>query len=1177
MEKTSKEFRICKLLALVMTLFLSLSSMTAYAEETTLAPSEPVNVTLYHTNDMHGALAGTDSCIGVDKVAALKDQTPNSILVDAGDATQGLPLASLSKGADIIDIMNVAGYDVMAAGNHEFDYGSGQLFANAGRAAFPILAANIANKNTGMPFLAGTMTDGSNTGCHTIIDVSGVKIGFFGLTTCDTKTATNPAGIANIEFKDEIATTREEIDELIAEDVDAVVAIAHLGEYTNVPCNSAMLAEAMTGSYQGKLDVIIDGHSHTVEDNKVVNDVLIQQTGTGLANLGKVELTVSPDSGVSSAAGSILPYKDVSVEPKAEVAAKISEIETLQNATMSQRVCDVSDTLWGGYVNNVAVARITETNLGGFTADAFQHAAKQFIQQAPGMENYQNLPVLAAENGGGLRASLSKGTLTLGDLITVFPFSNTLMMKEVTPQLLYEILEQSVSDITGQDETTGMLQGQPSGGFLQIGGFSFSYNPSAKKGSKVENVYVDGNETPLARDDNSTRLIFVSNNFIMNGGNDYHMLSSLPLIGEIGGELETLQEYINLCTSGGTTALAPENVLGRIHINGEYTASEYKAFIRLTKTDTTQNSEGVTAVSDNSLANRQVSLYVDNNGSPVTAITNAQGVATLTLQNGPHSISDSKEPNSTQIYVNNYMGAGISETDPVSLIYNGPALDINTKGNITFTVPSERELTIASRRSFYVQGTFQDLKIPENSTVSVSIADKSGTVFRNISTDIKGNTSLKTDMITYTTDENPANSGMPDLIWDGINDNSFYNGNGKCYYNDSQFAALIPGGAAANSIDDKMGWIDSTTGQAYAALPDGAYTIKVQVESAGQLLAAASKEITIGNTANKVLAQFSPTTHKNRITEFANAAGLRVYNDPFPGYWSLSDGLFSEIAPQWRAAEATEYTTGKVHFVIYNVKDTSAAYSVNLGLLQKMGDIDNADRLVNYYYTTGEPEKLGGVSSDITAFQPGDKLQFVRAELGTEESKDGVYNQDTPTSVDYDMNVYDGVTAKAGESISLFGVTAPIQIEKTDLAENGDNTFTLKNKIQTVKYHISGDGIDKNYKKEVTLNRISGDQDNYSELEFKHVFPITKEMSGKTLTVDVEAYDAHGNIINGGKETLKVTVAGNAASKTDTADSKTSKMPRTGDETSVILFLAMILLSAAVTGRKIVKTKKYIR
>lgn len=1168
MKKNSKKSRICKSLAIAMTLFLNFGSMTAYAEGTVGTPSPPVNVTLYHTNDMHGALAGTNSCIGVDKVAALKEQTPNSILVDAGDATQGLPLASLSKGADIIDIMNVAGYDVMAAGNHEFDYGSGQLFANASRAVFPILAANIANKNTGKPFLDGTMTDGSNTGCHTIIEVSGVKIGFFGLTTCDTKTATNPAGITDVEFKDEIATTQEEINELLAEDVDAIVAIAHLGEYTNVPCDSAKLAEAMTGSYQGKLDVIIDGHSHTVEDNRVVNDVLIQQTGTGLTNLGKVELTVSPDSGVSSAAGSILTYNDISVEPKAEVTAKIAEIEALQNETMSERICDVSDTLWGGYVDNVAVARITETNLGGFAADAFQHAAKQFLQNAQGMENYQDLPVLAVENGGGLRASLSKGTRTLGDLVTVFPFSNTLMMKEVTPQILYEVLELSVSSITGQDGNTGMLQGQPSGGFLQIGGFSFSYNPSAPQGSKVENVYVDGNETPLARDDNSTRLIFVSNNFIMNGGNGYDMLGSLPLIGEIGGELETLQEYINLCTSDGTVALAPENVLGRIHVNGEYAAAEYKAFIQLTNTDT-QNSEGITTASDNSLANRQVSLYVDNSDVPVSAITNEQGVATLTLPNGPHSISGSDEPDSPQIYVNNYMGAGISEDTPLSLAYSGPAIDINTQGNITFTVPSDQELTITSGRSFYVQGAFQDLKIPENSKVSVSVVDKNGTVFRNISSDIKGNTSLKTDMITYGTDENLENSGMPDLIWDGVNDDSFHDGNRKCYYNDSQFTALIPGGATANSIDDKMGWIDSTTGKPYTALPDGAYTIQVQVESAGQLLAAASKEITIGNTSNKILARFSPATHKNRITEFANAGGLRIYNDPFPGYWSASDGLFCEIAPEWRAADATEYTTGKVHFVIYNVRDTSTTYGVELGLLQKMGDIDKPDRLVNYYYTTGEPEKLNGVSSDITAFQSGDKLQFVRAELSTEESKDGIYNQDTQTSVNYDMNVYDGVTVKTGESISLFGVTAPIQIEKTDLIENGDNTFTMKNKIQTVKYHITGDGVDKKYEKEVKLNRISGDKDNYSELEFKHVLPVTKEMSGKTLTVEVNAYDAHGNIINGGKETLKITVDGNTASKTDTTNSKTSKTPQTGDETSIVLLLAVLLLSGAVIGRKL--------
>ena len=168
------------------------------------AVNSGMDIVIYHTNDMHGAVtydAGS-KCIGLDRVAAIKKETPGSILVDAGDATQGLPFASLTQGADVIDVMDAAGYDVMAAGNHEFDYGTEQFLANAARASFPILAANV--YKDGHPLLES----GASNGCHVIIERDGKKIGFFGLTTAKTATATNPGGIAGVEFKDEIKAAK---------------------------------------------------------------------------------------------------------------------------------------------------------------------------------------------------------------------------------------------------------------------------------------------------------------------------------------------------------------------------------------------------------------------------------------------------------------------------------------------------------------------------------------------------------------------------------------------------------------------------------------------------------------------------------------------------------------------------------------------------------------------------------------------------------------------------------------------------------------------------------------------------------------------------------------------------------------------------------------------------------
>lgn len=121
-------------------------AVTALGEETKKPQegAENTQVVIYHTNDVHGAVTWSEgSSIGLDRVAAMKAQTEGSILVDAGDATQGVPYASLTQGADIIDVMNEAGYDVMAPGNHEFDYGTEVFLKNAQSAQFPMIAANV--------------------------------------------------------------------------------------------------------------------------------------------------------------------------------------------------------------------------------------------------------------------------------------------------------------------------------------------------------------------------------------------------------------------------------------------------------------------------------------------------------------------------------------------------------------------------------------------------------------------------------------------------------------------------------------------------------------------------------------------------------------------------------------------------------------------------------------------------------------------------------------------------------------------------------------------------------------------------------------------------------------------------------------------------------------------------
>lgn len=649
MNRPNKHARIIALLLAVLLVF-SLGA-TAFAEDAAPLAAGDVQIVVYHTNDMHGALTFTqEGCIGLARVAALKQQTPGSILVDAGDATQGLPLASLTQGADVIDLMNAAGYDAMAAGNHEFDYGPDVLLQNARRAAFPMLAANVIKDGDLLLDLGG-----EKNGRHTIVERNGKKIGFFGLTTADTATATNPAVVAGLTFEDEVATAQREIDALTARGADAIIALAHLGEYTSIPCHSAQLANAMTGAYQGKLTAIIDGHSHTIEE-KTVNGVLIAQTGTGLTKLGKVTLTIG-DAGVA-ATGALLSYDDMKrVTPDPVVEQKINEINAAQGILLDQRVCETANTLWGGTINGIAEARVGETNLGDFAADAMRAAALSFQETNPA---YAGMDVIAVENGGGLRSSLPNGMLKKRDFVGCFPFSNTLMLKVITPKILYEMLEVSVGNLTGQNSETGMLEGQPNGGFLQVSGLSFSYDPSAPKGAKVTAVSLGNARSLLDKNDSTTQLLLAANSFLMAGGSNYSMLAPLPLAGEMGGELEVLEHYALAQTNGGSTPLLVGAAAGRIRTAGAYTPKPYTAFVRV------QNANGSAA------ANLPVSVYVDG-GAPLSLQTDASGLLAIPLADGPHGVSLSA--GQSQVYVNNYSGVGLLEdsirTFPV-LAYQEP-------------------------------------------------------------------------------------------------------------------------------------------------------------------------------------------------------------------------------------------------------------------------------------------------------------------------------------------------------------------------------------------------------------------------------------------------------------------------------------------------------------------------
>ena len=590
-------------------------------------------VVIYHTNDTHGYLQGDgESVVGIDYVAGLKQATPNSLLVDAGDATQGAPLASLTKGSAPIDLMNAAGYDAMCLGNHEFDFGLDNLVANVEAAEFPVLGANVALGDA--PLLDGVANAQGVTGngCNAVLECAGKRIGVFGLTTQATAWSASPLAVGEATFADEIEVAELQIAELAGQGVDAIVALCHLGDGP-VPCSSHDLAEGLSTDAAEMLTAIIDGHSHTVE-NEEVNGILIVQTGCNLGAVGMLTLAFAPDGSVQ-ATEELLDPAAVVAQAQADqaVSQDLEAIAAEQDEMLAEQLCVNPTTLWGGWLGEeqlIAPTRIVETNYGDFVCECYINQTSAFLAQA-GLDD--GTPLLAVSNGGGIRAAMPRGIVTMRDLVTAFPYSNTLQVKRITPQILKSMFEGSFATMNGQDTQTGMLlQEEISGGFLQLAGFEVTCDPNAPVGQRVTDIYVHGLASSVDLDDDQTPLYLVSNSYVMAGGDAYEMLADVEMVGEVGGELEAIEAYVRELSEGIGSGfglrcmpLIPQTK-GRLILDGGYEPADWTATLRLVDGQSTP------------LAGTEALLDID--ASRCERVTSdADGLVRVEVSDGPHSIA----------------------------------------------------------------------------------------------------------------------------------------------------------------------------------------------------------------------------------------------------------------------------------------------------------------------------------------------------------------------------------------------------------------------------------------------------------------------------------------------------------------------------------------------------------
>ena len=394
---------------------------------------------IIHTNDVHGRIVEEKGVIGDAKLAAVIEEerknNPSTLVVDAGDAFQGLPISNSSKGEERAKLLNEMGYDAMAVGNHEFDFGLDEAKKYKEILNFPLLSSNT-YVNGARLFEASTIVDKDK-------NVVGDEFVVIGVTTPETATKTHPKNVQGVTFKDPISEVNSVIDEVEAraaaegKSYKNYVVLAHLGVDTTTPVEwrGSTLAEALSNNpkLKGKRVTVIDGHSHTVQSTTYGDNVTYNQTGSYLNNIGKItykanQLLGNPQQ-ISAAS-----TKDV--VPNAKIAAMVKKIKEAYDAENAKVVRDNSPVELNGQRENV---RVRETNLGNVVADALYEY---------GQTGFSHKTDLAVTNGGGLRETIAKDKpITKGDVIAVLPFGNTISQIKVTGQNIADMFAKSLGSI----------------------------------------------------------------------------------------------------------------------------------------------------------------------------------------------------------------------------------------------------------------------------------------------------------------------------------------------------------------------------------------------------------------------------------------------------------------------------------------------------------------------------------------------------------------------------------------------------------------------------------------------------------------------------------------------------------------------------------------------------------
>ena len=468
-----------------------------------------------HINDLHSRVEpinrfdstcnaednAAGECFGgyarvITKINELREQLAgeNVIVLDAGDQYQGSLMYTTYKGAVEAEFAEIVGFDAMAVGNHEFDDGDQGMRDLTDGVSFPVISGNIDVSQSNI--LAGQVDN------HVVLEVGGKRIGIISALAADTVETSSPSDA--VIFSNEIESLQADVAALQADGVDMIIALNHVGVTMDME-----IAEAVDG-----IDAVVGGHSHTLMSNTVegamayptmVGDVPVVQAYAYSKYVGHLTLTFDDAGNVTAASGDTI-LLDASVAEDEAAVARIAELAGPIEEMKTEVVGEAAEPIEG----DRSVCRAVECAMGNLVADAMlDRVADQGVQ-------------FAIQNGGGLRASIDGGEITMGEVLTVLPFQNTLATFEVSGADVLAALENGVSQVA-----------DGAGRFPQVAGMTFAVDLGAEPGSRISDVMIAG----AALDEGATYLA-VTNNYVRNGGDGYSMFEDAANAYDFGPGLE---------------------------------------------------------------------------------------------------------------------------------------------------------------------------------------------------------------------------------------------------------------------------------------------------------------------------------------------------------------------------------------------------------------------------------------------------------------------------------------------------------------------------------------------------------------------------------------------------------------------------------------------------------------